>query len=420
MNYLFVLLYIFVVLVRPHEFYEPLMMVPVMPVLFSCGFVGWLMSREVRINSPQHIMVTLLCVAMILSQAASGWIGGIPYLLSMKLPVFILFFMLASMMNTTSRIENFLFVYLVSAVIMAIHGILQSETGVGWTGASTVEGGRITYIGIFNDPNDLGQILISAIPFAVYFYAKNKSWLLKLAYLVSGGGLLYGIVLTDSRGTMVAFLAMLGLYIYQRYGKAKTIVLAALILPVVTVFSSRMSDLDASGESAAGRVEAWYTALELFRENPLFGVGVGNFTEFHHLTAHNSYLLTLAELGFVGYYFWFSLVILCFHVIYQSQNVKIFEDVHDGKLSEEVKISIALSRAILFSMVSYFASAFFLSRSFGIVLFMICGLATAQYLNVLRDSLPTVNLLFSRVYMRLFMIVIGSILFLYIVVKVLL
>jgi O-antigen ligase len=38
----------------------------------------------------------------------------------------------------------------------------------------------------------------------------------------------------------------------------------------------------------------------MFHHNPIFGVGPRNFGEHHFLTAHNSYVLTLAEMGLVG------------------------------------------------------------------------------------------------------------------------
>jgi O-antigen ligase len=38
----------------------------------------------------------------------------------------------------------------------------------------------------------------------------------------------------------------------------------------------------------------------MFRHSPIFGVGARQFVDHHFLTAHNSYVLTLAELGFPG------------------------------------------------------------------------------------------------------------------------
>ena len=48
----------------------------------------------------------------------------------------------------------------------------------------------------------------------------------------------------------------------------------------------------------------------MWRSHPFLGVGLGQFGEYHYLTAHNSYLLALAELGFPGMVLFSSIVYL--------------------------------------------------------------------------------------------------------------
>jgi len=50
----------------------------------------------------------------------------------------------------------------------------------------------------------------------------------------------------------------------------------------------------------------------MFKHSPIFGVGARQFTEHHFLTAHNSFVLTLAELGFPGMIMFVSIVYLTF------------------------------------------------------------------------------------------------------------
>src|SRR3546814_14583581 len=50
----------------------------------------------------------------------------------------------------------------------------------------------------------------------------------------------------------------------------------------------------------------------MFRANPGFGVCVGNFTDHTRLTAHNSFVLVLAETGIVGYTVWLAMGGYCF------------------------------------------------------------------------------------------------------------
>jgi hypothetical protein len=64
-----------------------------------------------------------------------------------------------------------------------------------------------------------------------------------------------------------------------------------------------------SASEGADRLEAWATGLELFKHAPIFGIGFGRFTDFNEITAHNSLILPLAELGLVGATIWVALLV---------------------------------------------------------------------------------------------------------------
>ena len=91
-------------------------------------------------------------------------------------------------------------------------------------------------------------------------------------------------------------------------------VVLGLILAVfgMTFGPSRMSNMSAAEESANGRLDAWYAGFQMFKDNPLFGVGQGMFTDYHYLTAHNSYMLVLSELGFFGSIFFMGFFLVAF------------------------------------------------------------------------------------------------------------
>ena len=95
------------------------------------------------------------------------------------------------------------------------------------------------------------------------------------------------------------------------------IVAAAIAVPVLVAFT-RLAEVDAEEASAQGRVDAWYEGIQLLTEHPVFGVGWGMFSDYNFgLTAHNSVVLAMAELGLVGYTFWLALVGLSGWMIYR-------------------------------------------------------------------------------------------------------
>src|SRR5262249_25958672 len=141
---------------------------------------------------------------------------------------------------------------------------------------------------------------------------------------------------------------------------------------------------------AAGRVDAWYTALQLFIWRPLTGVGMGLFTEHNALTAHNSWMLVLAELGIFGYVVWFSLAGFCIQQMYAvGQYVAPptgSPAARDPKSQGEPRIE-TLGITLFYTSVGVLACAFFLSRSYSLMFFLYWGLCTGMY-NGARARLP--------------------------------
>ena len=242
-------------------------------------------------------------------------------------------------------------------------------------------GHRIKYIGPFSDPNDLALLFVTCVPFCVLLYSKSQT-LGKLFWMSAAGFLAYGVYLTNSRGGLLALLAMIGLWSTRRVGTVATAVGAALLIP--TLFAAtRLAGMSAGEESAAGRVDAWYTALQLFLHHPLTGVGLGLFTEYNFLTAHNSWLLVLAEIGFFGYIAWFSVVGMSMHQMYVV-----------GHRGQPLSPDGALGLSMFYAGIGFLVGAFFLSRSYSVMFFLFWGWTAGIYNGArLRDpSIPGVGL----------------------------
>jgi O-antigen ligase len=47
----------------------------------------------------------------------------------------------------------------------------------------------------------------------------------------------------------------------------------------------------------------------MFKSAPLFGIGFNGFTDLYEITAHNSFVLCLAELGLLGSTLWLALLV---------------------------------------------------------------------------------------------------------------
>ena len=380
-----ILLYVALTILRPQDYLPGMENVPLLPAVLALAFVAWLFSSAKNFEAPQFVILPAFLLVLMASQVVNGWTGGAMDELARFGPVVAAYFVLASACHTQRRACVTMGVFVACAAILALHGVEQAHTGTGWTGIPLSEGGRIQYVGIFNDPNDLGLLFAATLPMAV-FLGRRGAGAMRSVWLAAAVLLLYGTYLTNSRGAMLAVLMVAGCYLWYRKGVAVAGVLGVAGLAVMKLLSSRMSELDAGEESAAGRVDAWYEGLQMFREHPLFGVGAGNFTEHNYLTAHNSFVLALAETGFVGYTLWLAFVGYCFIMMYTILRHR--PPLPDAAAAAAWKTEQSLALALFVALIGFFVAAFFLSRSYVIILYLVAALVVGDYTTA-RSRFPT-------------------------------
>lgn len=252
----------------------------------------------------------------------------------------------------------------------------------GLLGTSSVAKGRVRYRGSLADPNELALVVGSALPFgfAIHERKKTKARLILLLSILGLAG--WAIIKTESRGGQLVFATVMGLYFIRRLRIWGAIVGCLVALPVVLLGGRSGASADAS---AMQRVEAWFEAIDLVKESPILGVGPGLFTEHHYLTAHNAYLLVVAETGIVGYYLW-SLS------VYMSMKIpaKLWWT-RDPRLGS---LCASISAALLVAFAGLLVGIFFLSFSYHHVLYLFMGLAGALGLAASR-TMPEFDLRIS-------------------------
>jgi O-antigen ligase len=378
----FLIAYLVLLLIRPHEFLPGFQGLPLMQ-LFMMGAVGaWILAREKDFGAPSALLLLFLVGAMAFSRVAMGWLGGVSAVVTAFLPLVLLFILVSTTVSTLGRQRFFLLLLFAASVYMALHGIQQHFNGVGWTGETTIHG-RIRYLGFFNDPNDLGMFFVMTLPMAFFLWGDTRNRVAKLVLALGLVVVFYGIYLTGSRGTLLATLAVLAVYFMRRYGWFLTGFLGLLAVPVLfMVLPARFSAIDPGESSAHGRVEAWYQGLQMFLSNPLTGVGWGRFTDYNSLTAHNSLVLVLGETGLIGVTFWLAFFA---SAIWLPARVVRHWGVHGEVATDPEGVRWArLAGATLISWIGVGVSVFFLSRSYNIMLYLLAAVAVGVFLGYQR------------------------------------
>lgn len=414
-----ILLYLVLTIVRPQDYMPMLVGVPLLPVVLMLSFACWLISHAKTFAAPQFLLLPAFLVVLMLSQVTNGWSGGAVDQLAKFGPTVIAFFVFAACCTNQQRVIVAMVVFVLCSIVLALHGVEQARTGLGWTGVPLSDDGRIQYVGIFNDPNDLGLLFAATLPMAFFLRQRSSNSLLRWFWLAGAALLLYGTYLTNSRGAMLAVLVVAGVYVWYRRGIVTAGTLGIIGLACMKMLSSRMQELDAGEESAFGRVDAWYAGMHMFLSHPLFGIGAGNFTDYNDLTAHNSFVLVLAETGFLGFMLWLAFVGYAFWMMLTVLRHKP-EAAMDPEQSKHWQDEQVMALALLLSLCGLFAAAFFLSRSYMIVLYLIAALVTGYYIGARQrfPGLPAFSL--SNDWWRWVPATMGSIVGLYVLVAVLL
>lgn len=429
------MLYLLLVLIRPQDY--PALVdsfgLPLQPIMLIIAAVFWLFSPRKQFDAPQYPLLLLFFCVLLVSHVFNGWIGGAIEQIGKFAPVVLAFVVFANGLDRRSRILKIMATFALCAAVLAVHGIEQRQIGVGWTGVELSQGTRIQYVGIFNDPNDLGMLFVACVPMAAYLSSRGGLMgLRRLFWLTIAAVLVYGVYLTDSRGALLSLLAMMGVYIWQRRGVFVAGVLGAMAVAVLLALPSRFSEIDAEEASAQGRIESWYEGLEMFRGHPLFGVGPDMYTEYNPLTAHNSFVLILAETGIIGYTIWLAFLIYGFRMmwagsrrieapLYADEEGDVDADAMDFEaLDARIDEGRAIAMTLMLSMVGFFVSAFFLSRSYLVILYLLAALVVAHYADIQRDDPGLPQFALGKDAILWPFVGVGSTIFLYLVVKVLL
>jgi O-antigen ligase len=255
---------------------------------------------------------------------------------------------------------------------------------VGLLGTRSV-GGRVQFRGTMEDPNDLAVFVGATFPLALVLIGSRRG---ARRWLLIGIALLAGtcVVLTRSRGGQIVVLGVLAVYCWKRFG-ARGLALGLLgALPILILGGRHTAEASAS---SLERLECWSVGLQMFGHSPLIGVGLGQFTEHHYLTAHNSLVLTAAELGAPGMVLWSSIVYLSLKIPWQA-----LRDEASGA-SSPLDVSVrGLCLAVLASLTGMVLGMFFLSYAYKEVLWIFMGLSGALY-QAIRRHIPAFRVRFG-------------------------
>ncbi|MEG3767659.1 O-antigen ligase family protein [Alteromonas sp. 14N.309.X.WAT.G.H12] len=395
MGFFFLFIYTVLVFVRPHEWPIFELNFPLLRIFIVLASISYLVSLSPKIWNVQCSLLLGMFFVVVLSEFRAFRFFANAYVMQDSfVSNFLPFLLYLGFLQTYARHRWILFVSMAASLVMVQQAWSQisNPLGIGWAEAAMPRGDALQarYIGIFNDPNDMGMFLIMNVPLAAYFMTQAKSKIMKLVYLSCVAAYLAGIYWTGSRGSLVGIFVVFIAFFYLRYGKVKTIVLTSLASPVAIFVMSKFRAISTDDESANSRLEAWYQGVQMFKYRPLFGVGKEQFVIYHNKTAHNSYVLTFAELGTAGYTLWMTFIFIMFVMLIRIRKLDAQRATNKALFLKEQASAVYLT----ISMIGFCTTAFFISRTYILFFYIFAALCAACYIRVSRihpDLKPSIS-----------------------------
>ena len=323
MGFALTLLYIVATIISPEQFGKEWANYHVLTYLAAFTVVASLPSiagSSYWKSSVQTFLLLGFVVAIALSHVVHGWLGGVLESWRIFLPSAAVFFFIIVNVTSIRKLKIVTLTAVASCMFVAVEALCGYYAGYQgelfvlqnnlYSPHDDVIGQlmRIRGAGFLSDPNDFAQILLICLPLAFIAWRRGRPIANFFVVLVPVLILLWTTYLTHSRGGLIALAAVALMAARKKLG---TPVSAAL----ASVFILGMLALDFTGgrgisaADGADRLEAWANGLEMFKSAPLFGIGFNGFTDYHEITAHNSFVLCLAELGLLGSTLWVAMLV---------------------------------------------------------------------------------------------------------------
>jgi len=359
--------------IRPQDFVPALQGMPIMLLLGGGTAALVVLHRAVRHRKlvfarvPQSAFVLWFYAAIVVSQMAGMRLHGALEASLEFVPTVVMYFLIVELVDSWKRIKIILILLVHLTLALAIQGLFMHFTGAGFGGTEAYQG-RIQAVGIFSDPNDLALIINTVLPLVVLWLLQSRSLLVKLYALPVIVIFVYAIFLTASRGGLLCLGLMAILVGMKKFGKFVGVGAGLAIMAALVVLGPRMNTISTEEASSYGRLEAWVLGMSLFKGSPLFGVGFGNFMEYHFRTAHNSFVLCCAELGLFGLYPWLMLIWI---------SLKNTRFVEKELLADGQRDFAMYAYAAELALLLFVAGALLLSRTYHPSLFVLLGVCAA-------------------------------------------
>jgi len=306
-------------------------------------------------------------------------------------------FVTAAAVRGIRDVERLAFTYFTAAVVYAAVAIVRFNIGSG-------DDWRFGHL-YYYDSNDFATFAVTAMPLGLYFLHAARRRTTSIAAAAGLVVLVLGFVRSGSRGGFVA-LALVAVFVVLRYtaipvrGRAGAMVLIglALVLSASDQYWRQMStilaDTDYNHTDESGRLQIWRRGIGYMIDQPLLGVGPGNFQVAEGTLSpfaerqrfgigvrwnapHNTFIQIGSEAGVPGLLLFVAMLASAFVALARTN---CWEQLAAQRLDGS-QMTPALTAALL----GFVAGSIFLSLAYSEMLYTLLALALGMHKVVARQ-----------------------------------
>lgn len=241
------------------------------------------------------------------------------------------------------------------------------------------------------DNNYFALTSVMVLPMVFYFAMSVKHTRWRSVLLVASALICLAVIGSRSRAGFVAFAVVLTCMAWSSRYRLKAMVAVLLFTGVALALSGsevrdRINSIVAyqSDRSASSRFFTWEVAIDLLKQNPVLGVGFGNFEIAKDAfvggrkAAHNIFLQNLAELGLVGHPIWLAIVLGSLGSSWVLMRWA-------RRLPTDMRWAYHWSRGLMLGLLAFCIHGFFHNEEYLELMFVMVGLVVALQVVVRRE-----------------------------------
>ncbi|WP_298435830.1 O-antigen ligase family protein [Geobacter sp.] len=386
--------YLFFEYVRPQSIYTPIDILPWAKLFVIGAAIGSFSSKKTVFSFDSLAKYYWGLVFAVLLSSMFAEFPGIAFTqFNVVLNWLIIYYLFIRIVTTKFRFFIVLLLIMLASFKMSQHAAISFAR----RGFVFERWGIAGGLGFLGNAADLGVQMLIILPLSIIFVKGCYSYwgtLKKVFFVFLPITVLITIVATGERNTLVGLAAICLVAPLTAKSRLRNIFLMAIfVIGLVAVMPQALLErFDTAGmdNTSQTRLTYWKQGIEFFKDHPILGIGYNNWVPYYQKypsqesllekvgeVAHSTPITVLAELGVLGFIFYYGIVLKTIFINLRSMAIS---RSHMEHIWRDIPFALNIG------LVGFLTASIFISVTFYPFLFIQASLSAALYNILLHES----------------------------------